>query len=152
MKWCCPIRDKIVVTWADVWRIRRVVKIKITPPKSKVTISMVFTLVIFCGDPLSCHLIGVSDSVHKPPGLINSNYTSHLRIHTAPSAYELPHIEIIVAMQQHVYSTSVKSKLNSFCCHCKHASSLTLRVGGYLSYRRKKIILPSYVSQHSCNY
>ena len=26
--------DKIVVAWADVWRIRRVVKIKITPSQS----------------------------------------------------------------------------------------------------------------------
>jgi hypothetical protein len=34
LKWCCHFRDKIVVAWADDWRIRSLVKVKITPSKS----------------------------------------------------------------------------------------------------------------------
>ena len=34
LKWCCHFSDKIVVALADVWRIRRVVKIKIIPSQS----------------------------------------------------------------------------------------------------------------------
>ena len=34
LKWCCIFRDRIVVALADDWRIKRVVKIKITPSQS----------------------------------------------------------------------------------------------------------------------
>ena len=34
LKWCCLFRNKIVVALADVWRRRRVIKIKIAPSQS----------------------------------------------------------------------------------------------------------------------
>ena len=67
LRWCCHFRDKIVVTWADVWRIRSVVRIKITvgndQPGLHIGSSRTLLFVVTSYD---ANLIGVSASVHKP--------------------------------------------------------------------------------------